>query len=108
MDREWREILRRYGQTVTVYGGDGQGREVRAFLQPVLENRTEQLTPSPLGLRREDLALYLGPKDVPLVARESRVTWRGRDYDVQSAHPVGPGDGHHWWAILRPQDEEAS
>ncbi len=105
MDREWRDILRRYGQIVTVYGGDGEGRTVRAFLQPMREKNTEQLAPSPLGLRPEDRLLYLGPKDVPLSARESRVEWNGNVFDVQSAHPAGPGDGCHWWAVLRPRDE---
>ncbi len=105
MDREWQEILRRYGQSVTVFDGDGNGQDVRAFLQTLPEKNTEQLAPSPLGLRREDRLLYLGPRDVPLSARKSRVEWNGNAYDVQSAHPVGPGDGCHWWAVLRPRDE---
>lgn len=106
MEREWRAILARYGQPVTVYQGEAeQGISLRAFLQPVLEKGTEQSLPSPLGMRREDRFLYLGPGDVPLTARESRVAWAGRDYEVQSAQSVG--SGNHWWAVLRPRDEAA-
>ena len=104
MDREWRAILNRYGQQVLVRPGAG-GEEVplRAFLQPVLDRSRGQEVPSPLGLRREDRMLYLGPGDQPLTAGESRVTWGKRDYDVQSAHRVGDS---HWWALLRPRDKE--
>ncbi len=107
MDREWQAILRRYGERVCIHQKDGEEQSVRAFLQPVLEKNSEQEEPSPLGLRRSDRILYLGPKTVSLTARECRVEWRGKLFDVQSAHPVGPGDGHHWWAVLRPRDEEA-
>lgn len=100
MDREWSAILNRFGQTVGV-----DGREVKAFLQPVLEKGEGQVRPSPLGLRREDRLLYLGPADVPLQAGVSRVEANGRDYVVQSAHPVGTAVPHHWWAVLRPRDE---
>lgn len=106
MEREWRAILARYGQAVTVYRTEtAEGVPLRAFLQPVLEKGTEQSLPSPLGMRREDRFLYLGPGDVPLTARESRVAWAGRDYEVQSAQSVG--SGNHWWAVLRPRDEAA-
>ncbi len=107
MDREWQAILRRYGERVRVVQENGQERSVRAFLQPVLEKNREQEEPSPLGLRQSDRILYLGPRTVSLTARESRVEWRGKLYDVQSAHPVGPGDGCHWWAVLRPREEAA-
>lgn len=106
MDREWRSILARYGQDVTVYQKEGDpGVALRAFLQPVLEPGTAQTTPSPLGARREDRFLYLGPANVPLTARESLVERRGELYEVQSAHPVGARTANHWWAVLRPRDE---
>lgn len=108
MDREWREILRRYGQEITVYDGSGQSARVRAFLQPLPEKHAEQLAPSPLGLRPDDRLLYLGPKDAALTARESRVEWNGRAYAVQSAHLAGPGDGCHWRAVLRPAGESGA
>ena len=105
MDREWSAILSRYGQTVTVYAGE-ETRTLRAFLQPVLDKGEGQQRPSPLGLRREDRFLYLGPADAPLQAGVSRVDWQGQCYEVQSAHPVGAPSPHHWWAVLRPREEE--
>lgn len=105
MDREWRAILARYGQETVVYDGEKTpGVRVRAFLQPVLEKSREQEVSSPLGLRREDRFLYLGPVDAPLTAGVSRVEGRGQAYEVQSAHMVGES---HWWAVLRPRDKEA-
>jgi hypothetical protein len=105
MDRAWRGILAQYGQEVTVYA-DGQagGQRLRAFLQPILERQEAQDTPSPLGLRREERFLYLGPANVPLTARKSGVTWGQQDYEVQTARPVGES---HWWAVLRPREREA-
>lgn len=102
MDREWRAILAKYGQKVAVC--DGAGRvNVRAFLQPVREKGAEQEVPSPLGLRREDRFLYLGPVGMPLTAGVSRVEHGGRTYLVQAAQLVGES---HWWAVLRPRDKE--
>lgn len=106
MDREWNAVLRRYGQTVTIYSGkDCAGRTVRAFLQPVTETGKEQRVPSPLGHRREDRVLYFGPGDVPLVADVGWVECRGQVYDIQSAQVQGGEKPHHWWAVLRPRDE---
>ena len=109
MDREWREILSRYGQTVRVFApGEEGGTGVRAFLQPLLEKGLEQTVPSPLGMRREDRLLYLGPPDVPLTPRQSGVVWQDRRYEVQNAHPIAAaGAVHHWWAVLRPVEREA-
>ena len=62
MDREWQAILDQYGQAVELLGpGDQEGTAVRAFLQPVRERGEEQLTPSPLGLRREGPNLIACP-----------------------------------------------
>ena len=102
MDREWTAILARYGQNVVLHR-DGGKVQLRAFLQPVLDQRGEQAVPTALGLRREDRFLYLGPRDVPLDP-SMWVEWDGRGYDVQSAHSVGDS---HWWALLRPRDKEA-
>ena len=107
MDREWQAILDRYGQSVELFAPEDQtGTSVRAFLQPVRERGEEQLTPSPLGLRREDRLLYLGPAGQPLTPRSTRVVWQKRAYEVQSAHPVGTREVCHWWAVLRPLDKE--
>ena len=109
MDREWSAILARYGQKVIIRRSrEGEGLERRAFLQPVLEKGAEQSVPSPLGRRREDRFLYLGPADIPLTEGLSPVAWQGQEYEVQSAHPVGAGKAHHWWAVLRPRDKEGA
>lgn len=100
MRRQWEEILRRYGQRVQVLRGEAR-LEVNAFLQPVLD-KDEQLVPSPLGMRREERVLYLGPAGVELFPRESIVCWEGADYEVCSTRPVG--NGHHVWAILQRRE----
>lgn len=107
MEREWKAILNRYGQELTVENEGGR-TSVRAFLQPVLERGQEQSVPTPLGLRREDRFLYLGPAELELTAGMSRVYWNEQDYEVQSAHPVGGTKPHHWWAVLRPVDREGA
>ena len=100
MDGEWRAILARWGQDVTLYSpGDQEGIRLRAMIQPVLERTEEQSVPSPLGRRREDRFLYLGPRETALRAGESRVVCREREFQVQAAHLVG---NSHWWALLRP------
>ena len=104
MDREWTAILARYGQNVVLHR-DGGKVQLRAFLQPVLDKSREQELPTPLGLRREDRWLYLGPPETALTAGTTDVRWQGQSYEVQSAHLVG---GSHWWAVLRPRDKEAA
>ena len=96
MERQWEDILRRYGVDVQVRTG-GACRRVKAFLQPVLD-REEQLVPTPLGLRREERVLYLGPIGVVLTPMESIVNWGGADYEVRSTRNVG---NHHIWAVLQ-------
>ena len=105
MDGEWQTILTRYGRDVTLYSPQyPEGGALRAMVQPVLERTGEQQVPSPLGMRREDRFLYLGPKEAALQAGESQVVCQDGAYEVQSAHLVGD---HHWWAILRPRDKES-
>ena len=99
MDRQWEDILRRYGVEVQVCTG-GECRRVKAFLQPVLD-REEQLVPTPLGLRREERVLYLGPVGVALTPMESIVNRDGANYEVRSTRNVG---NHHIWAILQRKE----
>ena len=105
MEREWAALLARYGQSVALHRGEETVR-TQAFLQAVTERDRAQEAPSPLGLRREDRLLYLGPAGQPLAPRSTRVVWQERAYEVQSAHPVGAGEVCHWWAVLRPLDKE--
>ena len=99
MDRQWEDILRRYGVDVQVRTG-GKCRRVKAFLQNILD-REEQLVPTPLGLRREERVLYLGPVGAALTPMESIVNWGGADYEVRSTRNVG---NHHIWAVLQRKE----
>lgn len=96
-------MLRRHGQQAQIHM-DGQCWTVRAFLQPVLDREPQQV-PSPLGLRREERVLYLGPADVAILPENTTVEWQGRCYEVRSAREVG--DGHHCWAILQALEGDA-
>ena len=108
MEREWAAILARFGQEVTLTGPGAEKFSVRAFVQPILE-RQPQLEPSPLGERREERWLYLGPPENALTAGETGVTWGDRNFVVETARQVWAGDGpSHWWAVLRPEDKEAA
>lgn len=106
MEREWSAILAQYGQEVSLSGPQTGSTTVRAFLQPVLD-RQEQFVPSPLGVRREERWLYLGPPEEELTAGETQVIWQGRTFEVDSARQVWAGSGpSHWWALLRPAEKE--
>lgn len=104
MEREWSGILNRYGYKVELRERQGQSRQVKAFLQPILDKQP-QLQPSPLGMRREEQVLYLGPGDVQLQPRQTTVIWRGQSFSVRSARRVD--DGHHVWAVLQRMEESA-
>ena len=104
--RAWRTVLARFGQDVTLYpAGGGEGTPVRAFLQPLLRREEDQQIPSPLGLRREDRFLYLGPAHAPL--EDGGTVARGTDrFSVVSTHLVGGRQEVYRWALLRPCDGE--
>ena len=107
MEREWAAILARFGQVVTLTAPEGEPVAVRAFVQPILE-RQPQLEPSPLGTRREERWLYLGPPENALTAGETGVTWGDRNFTVETVRQVWAGDApSHWWAVLRSEDKEA-
>lgn len=103
MDREWKGILARFGQKITLCKG-GERTSLRAFVQPVLDRGKDQERPTPLGLRRQERVLYLGPAENSLDL-DALVEWKGREYRVQSAHLMGEGVCPHWWAMLYPRDE---
>lgn len=103
MKREWKAILKKYGSVVQVYTHGQAQQEVKAFMQPVLD-REQQIQPSPLGLRREERMLYLGPGEVELLAGQTVVRDGMRSYEVRSARKVE--GGHHVWAVLQRMEEE--
>lgn len=109
MDIKWAALLGQYGQQVSLHRGE-ETVSVQAFLQPVRDQGTPQRLPSPLGLRREDRFLYLGPPQPALEGGTGDwVEWAGRGYEVVSAHPVFVGETvSHLWALLRPRDEEVA
>lgn len=105
MQRLWEDILKRFGQRVTLRSGERE-MPVQALIQPCLEEKREQEAPGPLGLERQDRLRYMGPADCHLDL-DTLVVWKGREYRVQSARLVGERICSHWWAILRPRDEAA-
>lgn len=105
MEREWRKILARYGQAVTLER-DGTRVSLRAFVQPESDRGRDQEVPSPRGFGRQDRFLYLGPPEYPL-DRKTLVHCNGQDYRVQAAHRRGEGVCPHWQATLYPREEEA-
>lgn len=104
MKREWKAILKRYGRRVLVTTPGREELEVKAFLQPVLD-RDEQVKPSPMGLRRDERMLYLGPGEVELIPGETVVKEESCRYEVRSTRPVE--GGHHVWAVLQRMEDEA-
>lgn len=104
MKREFRAVLGRYGTVVTVSTPGRDDVNIKVFLQPVLD-RDEQLKPSPLGVRREERMLYLGPGEVELLSGESVVKHGACRYAVRSTRLVE--GGHHVWAVLQRMEDEA-
>lgn len=104
--KDWvREVLKRYGQEVTVRLTDGDVA-ARAFLQPVTE-RTEQIpgTVSGIGWLDGRLWLYLGQT---VLGPMDRVLWNGMEFRVRSSRPYCVGDETlYWWASLELAKEAA-
>lgn len=109
MEREFADILSRYGQEVTVYTHEApEGIALRAFFQPVLDRGAAQAVPSPLGEVRQDRFLYLGPPDTALeCAPDCGVEVAGELYRPQAVQPVyAGGELSHWWAVLTHRAQE--
>ena len=91
------EILRRYGQEVTVERED-RTEAVRAFLQPVTQRSEGGPEPSPIGGLDGRLWLYLGTS---AVQTGDVVLWNGRRFRVRSGRPHYIGARlSHWRAVL--------
>lgn len=110
MTGRWRQILEKYGQTVTVYPADGgAGTQYRAFLQPLLERSEDfyQRLPTPLGLARQDRWLCLGGPEMALdQLGQGYLAWGELTFTVRSAQPVYLGEELvYWWGLLALRDD---
>ena len=102
-------IMAQYGQTVTLSpGNDGDAREIRAFLQPVLKKQEEpQVAITPLGPVSEQRWLYIGPANTEAAVGDRMACGEAR-LVVQEARPVYWRDEVLYrWAILRREKEAA-
>lgn len=98
-------VLRRYGQTVTLCPESGEERQVKAFLQPILEGKRQEI-PTAIGRRDRGRFLYLAaPEGAPVGLGKGCVRMDGTGYTVRTARPIRVGDQiSHWWAVLEVQD----
>lgn len=106
MKDRMRDVLRRWGQTVTVQTAEGE-KETRAFLQP-LTRRDESVPQEMTTLGGVDGRLwrYLGAQAVDI---GDGVCWNGMEFRVRSSRPWGAGgEVLYWWAVLeRVKEAEA-
>ena len=110
MTRQWKQILSRYGQNITLYRQDGEeGTVCRAFLQPVMEQSADffQQLPTPLGLVRRDRWICLGGPDMALdQLGDGYIAWGGETFTVRSAQPVYLGEELvYWWGLLAVREQ---
>ena len=109
MIEHWRQILERYGQSVTLYRPDQEeGIVCKAFLQPVQEQGQNffQRLPTPLGLARQDRWICLGGPEMALnELGDGYLAWGEETFTVRSAQPVYVGDTLvYWWGLLAVRD----
>ena len=105
MTRVIQDILRRYGQSVTVCLAEGEVT-VKAFFQPLKERQEQvpELVNSLGGIDRR-LWQYLGQT---ALRAGDRVLWNGRAFQVRSSRPYYIGETClYWWASLERAKEAA-
>ena len=97
MTRWVEDILRKYGQAVTLVRGEERA-EARAFLQPVTQRDEAVPEISDVGWLDGRLWLYLGRE---ALGAGDRVLWNGQRFRVRSGRPhyIG-GTLCHWRAVL--------
>lgn len=110
MIRHWRQIVERYGQSVTLYPrGHREGVRHLVFLQPVQEQGQTffQNLPTPLGPVRQDRWICMGGPELALDRLgDGYLEWNGQRFSVRSAQPVYIGDTLvYWWGLLAVRDE---
>ena len=103
MTETFARILRRYGQSVTVNGG-----QTRAFVQPGRERaKAAPFAVTPLGAVSDECWRYLGPAEVE-IAMGDLVQSGSREYVVRAAAPFYASEEIvYYWAMLHPKEEEA-
>lgn len=97
------EILRRYGQEVTVERED-RTEAVRAFLQPVTQRSEGGPEPLAAGVLDGRLWLYLGTS---AVQTGDVVLWNGRRFRVRSGRPHYIGARLSYWRAVLERAREA-
>lgn len=110
MTGQWKQILARYGQNITLYRQDGEeGTVCRAFLQPVMEQSADffQQLPTPLGLVRRDRWICLGGPEMALdQLGDGYIAWGEETFTVRSAQPVYLRDELvYWWGLLAVREQ---
>lgn len=105
-EREWKDILARYGQKVTLCQGE-ERREIRAFLQPVEEKAPGQI-PTPLGVAPAGKWLFLGPPEEGL-EKVDKLLWQGRGFEVlrDREFPMGDTALYRWGVLIQADEVEA-
>lgn len=100
MKAEIEEILRDFGDTVTV-GHGGQSTAVRAFLQPVTSKSWQNMEHvfRAMGRIERGQYLYLGPADCALTQGDT-LTCHSVAYTVRKAECISVADtGLYQWAL---------
>ena len=99
------QVLRRYGQQVTVETRASR-LETRAFLQPVNQkNKAAPFAVTPLGAVDDRLWICLG---LTALSPGDRVCWGERRFSVRDSRPWYVGEElSHWWAVLSLEKEAA-
>lgn len=108
--KSFSRLVERYGRRVDLHpAGQEEALTVKAFFQPIPEQKQAQYLTTPVGARRQDRFLYLGVPEAPLSAGDgSWLSCGGQRYEVETAQAIYVGESiSHWWAVLRPGEEEA-
>lgn len=109
MRRQLEDVLREYGQELTVIRKDsGEETAVRAFLQPILKEREETpVTATPLGAVNDQRWLYIGPAALELEPGD-KIRFQDSRFVAQEAMTICfRWEALYGRAILRQEKEAA-
>lgn len=88
-------LIGSHGQTVTLWRS-GEAVETQAFLQWV-KGSGAQYSYGPLGEENLQKVLYFGQAGEEISALGDWISWKGRQFDIVSAHPVYCGRFVGYW-----------